>query len=118
MWVYDQQTGKLSRDGQELQAYSGHGPGLNNPALENLADIGPIPKGLYTISSPFNDDEKGPLVCNLIPAESNTMFDRSGFMLHGDNRDANYTASHGCIVAPHVVRVAVTTSGDNQLKVV
>jgi hypothetical protein len=118
MWIYDQQTGILSDGTRQMQCYSGHGPGLNNPALENVHDVGPIPAGIYTIGSFFNDDEKGPFVCNLIPVESNIMYGRAGFMIHGDNRDANQTASHGCIVAPHAVRVAVQSSGDNTLQVI
>ena len=119
MWVYFSSTGNLY-DSNGLVAgsgYSGHGEGLNNPSMEADHDIGPIPRGLYLISGFFDDPEKGPIVADLTPEPGTNDFGRSGFMLHGDNRAGNKSASLGCIVMPHDVRAAVRDSGDRGLKV-
>ena len=73
MWRYSQSTGTLTApDGSVAgHGYSGHGPGINNPAMQNVPDVGPIPVGMYTIGPFRSDPEKGPLVCDLIPDPAN-----------------------------------------------
>jgi hypothetical protein len=120
MWTYDSANGNLSQDGSFVVAgYSGIGDGLNNPAEEMDADIGPIPRGDYTID-PFFDDPggKGPIVAHLIPAPETATFNRSGFMIHGDNAAMNHTASHGCIILDREIRQRIAASGDTALEVV
>ena len=122
MWTYSQHAGILTAsDGSFAgQGYSGHGAGINNPALQNMPDVGPIPQGFYTMSPFFSDSVKGPLVCNLEPDATNQMFGRSGFMMHGDSVEhpGAEEASQGCIIMSHFVRQAVSRSGDNRLQVV
>ena len=122
MWNYSQSTGTLTApDGTAYTGnYSGHGLGVNAPALQSEPDIGPIPQGLYTIGPPFTDPEKGPLVMALTPDPANEMYGRSGFELHGDlvTEMGRRLASLGCIVAPHATRAAIAGSGYNTLRVV
>lgn len=78
-------------------AYSGNGAGLNNPDMDGVKNVGPIPVGSYTASSIIMPD-KGPNVWRLQPQSTNNMKGRSGFMVHWDNTHHNFTASDGCIV--------------------
>jgi hypothetical protein len=120
MWSYDSANGNLSQDGAFVgTGYSGFGDGVNNRAEEMDADIGPVPHGNYTIE-PFFDDPggKGPMVAHLEPAPENTMFGRTGFMIHGDNAAMNRTASHGCIIFARDIRQKISDSGDTALEVV
>jgi hypothetical protein len=119
MWLYEVESGAIMRHSNTAgYGYSGCLQGLNDSAYENIPDVGPIPKGLYTIG-PFFDDlgGKGPLVAHLTPDPVNEMYGRAGFMIHGDNAAVNHTASHGCIIAAHVIRQAIADSGDTALEV-
>ena len=119
MWIYEQSTGWLSRDGVRLaQGYSGAGEGKNNPAKQSVHDVGPIPEGRYTIGSPVDTVTHGPYVLQLVPNEWNIMFDRSGFLMHGDSVVEPGTASKGCIIQPRSAREAVWNSGDHVLEVI
>jgi hypothetical protein len=110
-------TRTLSREG-----YSGHGEGLNNPALCDVPDVGPLPCGAYTLDAPIEPPgHLGPLAFPLIPDAANEMHGRDGFYMHGDNAEMNHTASDGCIILPRVVRAAVAMllqSGPVRLTVV
>jgi hypothetical protein len=122
-FAYEQATGELYLGGTSLGiCYSGRGAGLNNPALQNAKDVGPIPQGWYTIRGFFDDPGgKGPIVAHLIPDEENAMYGRGGFMIHGDNAQANHTASEGCIIASHTIRLEIAAEvaeGTNRLQVV
>lgn len=120
MWTYDQFTGMLCAPDGTLAAvgYSGAGDGKNNPAMQNVPDVGPIPQGTYTISQPYNSPEHGPFAMPLIPSPANAMFGRSGFLMHGDSLEHPGCASEGCIIMPPQVRQAVWASGDRELQVV
>ncbi|UJR17040.1 hypothetical protein I4U23_003938 [Adineta vaga] len=97
MAIYYQSTGIfITSDGTSYSGYSGNGEGLNNPAKESVRCVGPIPKGEYTVTS--SNTSKGPTTLVLTPATSNTMYDRSGFLIHGDNKKKDYSASKGCII--------------------
>ena len=101
--------------------YAGRGPGLNNPALQDRANIGPLPQGKYSLSEAIAGTHLGPYVFKLIPDPSNEMFGRSDFYIHWDNALKNYTASAGCIVtqAPTISLVAAMRSkGAVELEVV
>lgn len=119
MWIYDSTTGALAWGMAPAgEGYSGHGDGLNNPALQAVPDVGPIPRGLYKIGSFFTDPEKGPIVACLIPLADTNTYGRSGFMLHGDNPAMNHSASLGCVILPHDVRQQIAVSGDTDLQVI
>lgn len=116
MWTYNSANGNLSHNGELVgTGYSGNGLGLNNPSLEADPDVGPIPRGMYTIGDFFTDPEKGPLVARLTPQPGTNEFGRSGFELHGDNAELNHSASKGCIVMGRPIRQAIANSGDIEL---
>lgn len=121
MWQYSQTTGALTDANGAVRAtgYSGHGDGLNNPALQGVPDVGPCPQGLYSIGAPVNSMTHGPFVLPLIPHDGNEMFGRSGFLIHGDevNHIGERLASRGCIILPPDARHLVWDSGDHILKV-
>lgn len=97
MATYSQSTGTFTTsDGASYTGYSGNGEGLNNAAKESEAFVGPIPKGEYTVSSITSS--KGPTTLVLTPAASNKMYGRNGFLIHGDNKKGDNSASEGCII--------------------
>lgn len=120
-WVYVQRTGSLyGPDGKKLGAgYSGHGAGMNNPAMQTARAVGPCPAGAYTVG-PARDpiDHLGPVAMPLMPAATNEMFGRSAFFMHGDNAAGDHSASDGCLIFPHDIRQAVDDSDDDHLRVV
>lgn len=122
MWTYSQRSGELFKANGELAGvgYSGFGPGKNAPAWQDHHDVGPIPRGDYTIGAPtaLQGGPHGPFVLRLTPDQANTMFNRSGFLIHGDSISHAGSASHGCIVLARAVRGAVAASGDHRLLVV
>ena len=120
MWTYIQKSGHLLDAGQQLVGigYSGHSEGKNNPSLQNVADIGPIPCGDYTICAPFDSPSHGPYCLPLIPDLTSPMFGRSGFLMHGDSIVHPCMASLGCIIQLHDTRIKVWQSGDHRLRVV
>lgn len=121
MWKYSQSTGELtSPAGSSVgHGYSGHGDGVNNPALQNVEKVGPIPQGLWSIGQFFYDiGGKGPIVAHLTPMPETNTFSRSGFMIHGDNEELNHTASEGCIILPRGIRQMMEVSLDRSLLVV
>ena len=119
MWTYNQATGVLSKDGEAVgNGYSGFGEGKNNPEMQQVEDIGPIPKGTYEIGSPHDTASHGPFVMALSPAPGTEMFGRNGFLIHGDSIADPGTASHGCIILARNVRDTIAASGDDQIEVV
>ena len=109
-WLYSQSSGQLTDPtGQPLaRCYSGTGLGRNNPAMESVKGIGPIPKGRYTISKAYNHMTLGRCVMNLDALPGAETFGRGDFRIHGNNQ-AN-DASHGCVVADKPYRQAVAVS--------
>ena len=119
-WTYTQKTGELQQDGKHIATgYSGAGVGKNNPAMENVQDVGPIPHGNWTIVGPPADTpDHGPYVLRLQPNADTDTFGRSGFLMHGDSKESPGCASHGCVIMPRPVREQVWTGGDRDLEVV
>jgi hypothetical protein len=128
MWKYDQSAGALSRDGKPVSAgYSGKGRGKNNPSLQGVQGIGPIPAGKWRMVRCYNSANVGP-VCIEIHAIDATPGDdwhdvtgRGHFRVHGDSIKAPGTASKGCIILPRPVRLsmwAAAQKGDDVIEVV
>lgn len=118
-WVYKQSTGELGHDGLFVgDGYSGHGVGKNNPSMQNIKNVGPIPCGNWVICPSFNHPVLGPCVMRLTPDTGTETFERRGFYLHGDGISDPGNASDGCIVQGHSVRVLVSQSDDNDLMVI
>jgi hypothetical protein len=121
MWTYAQSTGRLTDpEGVPLaNGYSGRGAGLDNPSAQATVDVGPIPAGQWTIGAFFDDPGgKGPMVCHLTACKGTETFGRTGFMIHGDNTQANHSASEGCIVLSRPLREQIAASGDSSLEVI
>jgi hypothetical protein len=118
MWIYGQADGKLGRNGTIVGCgYSGNGAGKNNPAMQSVANEGPIPQGVYAIGSPYDSVQHGPFALRLSPDAANQMFGRDGFLMHGDSIESPGCASKGCIVMPRAMRETVWNSGDRELRV-
>jgi Protein of unknown function (DUF2778) len=119
-WTYAQKSGELQQDGQHVATgYSGASEGKNNPAMENVPNVGPIPRGDWTITGPpLDSKDHGPYVLKLSPAPSTETHGRSGFLMHGDSKEHPGSASHGCVILPRAVREEVWQSGDRDLEVV
>lgn len=119
MWTYEQVTGRLLHEGDLVATgYSGAGVGKNNPAMQDVHNVGPIPVGNYAIKAPVDTVTHGPYVLALEPAADNEMFGRSGFLMHGDSVVHPGTASEGCIIQARKTRESVWESGDFNLEVV
>ncbi len=118
-------------------AYAGRGEGKNNRILEDIRagcrvvgddwvpvdglsadDWGPLPQGIYTMRAPINTPSHGPYVLWLIPDESNNMYSRSGFGIHGDAIEHPGLASEGCICYARTGREAMWNSNDHRLQVI
>jgi hypothetical protein len=117
-WTYEQKTGRLLANGAYFATgYSGHGIGVDNPADESVANVGPLPEGTYTIGPGFYNPRTGPVSMRLT-CVAGEQFGRSEFLVHGDNQALNHTASEGCLILPHAVRVVIDASPDRELIVV
>lgn len=119
-WTYSQKTGDLEQDGTHVATgYSGAGEGKNNPTLQNVHNVGPIPQGDWTITGPpVNSEDHGPFVLRLNPVSGTETFGRSGFLMHGDSKEHPGRASEGCVILPRPIREQVWNSNDRDLKVV
>jgi Tlde1 domain len=104
MLTYSQSTGSLTGlpGSPTVAGYSGTGAGRNNPAMQAVANVGPIPQGVYEIGLPYYDGHLGPKVMALTPQPGTETFGRSLFRIHGNN--AVNDASHGCIILPPWIR--------------
>ena len=120
MYTFQQSTGRFTDAAGSLiaDAYSGHGPGVNNPSMENVPKIGPLPRGLYTIGPAENHPHLGPIAMPLTADPGSQSFGRCGFFLHGDNGQGNRSASEGCIILPRDVREKIAAGADRRLRVV
>src|SRR5579863_3670226 len=89
MWTYAQKSGDLLQDGHRIATgYSGIDNGKNNPAMQAVHNLGPIPQGSWTIvGPPVNTHDHGPYVLRLNPLPDTNTFGRGGFLLHGDSKE-------------------------------
>ena len=119
MMTYSQSTGRLMLGRTVIGVgYSGAGIGLNNPDLDDVRNVGPIPRGIWRIGAPFDHRTKGPAVLRLTPTPGCDVHERSGFLIHGDSIAHPGTASQGCIVLPRAARRRIVTSGARALTVI
>ena len=121
-WTFCRLAGTFCDDAGALltdAAYSGHGEGLNNPDLEAVPNVGPIPGGLWSIGRPrVPVDHLGPLAMPLTPAPGTDALGRTALFIHGDNAALDHSASDGCLILPHDVRARIAESDDAKLMVV
>lgn len=123
MWTFQQSTGlMIDPNGNPMDTpppgYSGNITGKNNPDAQDQHDVGPLPRGRYTIGPAYQSPKCGPLTMNLEPDPANQMFGRNAFRIHGDSVAAPGTASDGCIIQNHNTRLEISLSADRNLEVV
>ena len=116
-WTFEIVTGRIFDEGMTFisSGYAGGNlgkdpDGKNNPADEDLKDIGPLPEGLYTRGVLVPHSQLGIDAIPLIPDPTNDMKGRGGFYMHGDTIPPG-NASEGCIVQSHATRMAWYASG-------
>ena len=105
-WVYTQSTGELFRDGKLVATgYSGAPGHINSTTSEGLRSKGPITRGLWRMFYVYQRHSRlGPVAIALKP-EGHKALGRSDFMIHADSVRKPGTASQGCIILTHAVRV-------------
>jgi hypothetical protein len=121
-WEYSQSTGQLTYVNNESGArtpvgtgYSGQGAGWNNPAMQNVSNVGPIPQGTWDIGGATTT--RGPITLPLAPRPGTNTFSRDAFLIHGDNPQRNQSASQGCIILDRPFRDQINNSQDRELRV-
>lgn len=121
MWIYKQATGELRRQNLDsplvATGYAGRGEGKNNTAMENVKNVGPLPRGLYSMGAARTDSLRGAYCIPLTPDKGNDMFGRSDFLIHADSISAPGTASEGCIILAAATRKLLAESKDRWLVV-
>jgi RHS repeat-associated protein len=127
-WVYSQSTGQLTQvdaNGSATPAgtgYAGHGDGVNNPAMQDVPNVGPPPIGTYTMGPQrlniTNSGRRLPASMRLTPSQDNQMFNRDGFLVHGPHENDNQDSSNGCPIFNKATRDKMGVSGDNCFQVV
>lgn len=118
MHVYQQKTGKWERNGVYwATGYSGFRQGKNNPAMEAVRGVGPVPRGLYKIGFAFTSKNTGPVAMMLTPAGHNAL-GRQALEIHGDSSEHPGEASHGCIILPRPIRERINADTDRFLQVI
>jgi hypothetical protein len=83
-------------DGQRLEAHSGLGPWVDNPAYANKKNVGPTPPNTYILSmreSRFHGVE----ALRLTPADGNNKYGRNGLLAHTYMLRGRYAQSNGCV---------------------
>ncbi len=122
MWIYAQRPGEMFHDGAFwCKCYAGKYTGKNNPDMQDVHDIGPLPQGEYVMQDARTSTRLGPVTIDLEPDPHNQMCGRFAFRWHGDSLKEHGMASDGCIVSDHDPRVraaALIAAGDRSLKVV
>ena len=119
-WRYEQSTGRLYKPDGSLfhTGYSGLHWAKNQPVLQHIKYMGPIPQGLWKMDQWFPTyPGRGPNVISLKPEPGTTDFTRDGFLIHGDNMEQE--ASQGCIIVNNPTkRLQIWNHGDRFIRVV
>ncbi|KUM26299.1 hypothetical protein AU467_22385 [Mesorhizobium loti] len=83
-------------DGQRLEAHSGLGQWLDDPAYVNKKDVGPTPPNTYKLTmreSRFHGVE----AIRMTPTTNQKMYGRDGFLAHSYMLRGRYAQSNGCV---------------------
>jgi len=120
--TYSQSTGLLIDPalGHVALGWAGNSAGKNDPTMEQVHCIGPLPKGLYRVG-PWEAQHPGlgPLVAHLEQIEGES-YGRDGFYIHGPAVDPSHYGqeSKGCIVIPRAGREKVWSLDPGFVRVV
>ena len=128
-FVYHQRSGRLAApDGSVLAVgYAGYddgdgvpepGEGKNDPGMERVKMVGPLPAGRWAMGPAFDHARLGTCCIPLLPLPGTRTYGRSGFLVHGDSRKQPGAGSHGCVVMPLAVRQQLAAASDRVLEVV
>lgn len=109
---YNSKTGELWACNGDFcmplaSGYAGKNNGLNNPEVDHVRSLGPLPRGTYAMRVDNHPRFAAPAI--RLTQTSGLTHDRSGFWIHGDNSAGNKTASSGCIVLNKVTRAAIAS---------
>lgn len=113
MWTYKVSTGELFGPAGSLvsKGYSGHGKGRNNPKLQGVKGVGPLPLGMWRIGEMYDSERVGRNAIKLYAVDATPNDDthdatgRGAFRVHGDNVRGDGSASNGCLIFPRPVRL-------------
>jgi hypothetical protein len=88
--------------------------------MQMFVDIGPIPRGQYTMQQPRDIESRGLVYAiPLHPWPENRMFGREGFYMHSERiMGPHGEAGINSIVIATQARMAIWKSGDRELVVV
>ena len=101
----------------QCEGYAGRDNGRNNPALDHVRNVGPIPDGTYRVRLVKHRRFRDPAF-RLEPHITTIMHGRSGFLIHGDSAENPNNSSHGCIILGRPHREAVEFYAVDRLFVV
>lgn len=119
MITFHQRSGKTYRATELIATgWAGQLEGINNPDLQHVANIGPLPRGFYTIGPAYSHPVLGPLTMNLTPDPETEMYGRSQMRCHGASMSHPNLSSHGCLILPRYARQHIIDIGDRRLQVV
>lgn len=107
---YSQTSGLVTDDeGNTIaKGWAGCGIGKNQPGMQAVPSVGPLPRGIYSVSDWHNHPRLGQMVARLIQTEGEA-FGRNDFFIHGPSKDPKRFGqeSQGCIVIPRPGREKV-----------
>lgn len=86
MWVYSVTKKTLWKNSGGVvtsRCNSGHDGATNISALEDMEDIGPIPRGTWQILNGFDSKSAGAKTIPILPLDHKAR-NRTGFTLHGN----------------------------------
>jgi hypothetical protein len=118
-YTWDQSAGALY-DGAKLisPGYSGKGRGKNNPSLQGMQGVGPIPAGRWKMVNVYNSAKVGKFTITLhsmddaVLDDTHTPTGRGAFRIHGDSIREPGSASNGCIILPLAIRKMIYKAGN------
>lgn len=119
IWTYSISKGELSDGVKTYLGYSGaFGPSCNNAAFCDVACIGPIPLGTWTIGKSVNHPRLGPCSIPLSPGPNTETYGRNGFFVHPENPEHPGHSSDGCCVQGMTARMALANCEGQTLTVI
>ena len=107
---WSQSRGSMTTDDGRLIAvgFAGNHDGRNNPDMQSVHDVGPLPQGVYRVGAWGPHAELGQLSAPLTQIAGET-YGRSGFYIHGPGGADPSQCSKGCVVIEHSQRLVVAS---------
>ena len=119
---YSQSQHQLTDDDGNVVAppdacFAGNHEGLNNPAMQNVGFIGPLPQGVYSVGDWGEHGALGPNSAPLTQVSGDT-YGRNNFFCHGPGGHDPSQCSEGCIVVEAEYRQKVIDLAPDTITVV